>query len=206
MMWWHRQADKFERFKDAHHWPMSEAFDARRLHVAILGLGTLGEHLARALTALEIAATGWTRLPRPVAGVATVSGADALDDLLTRSNVIVCLLPLTDQTDGLLSSKLFAKLPAGAFLVNVGRGGHLVEEDLIPALDAGQLSAAALDVFRAEPLPADHPFWDDDRIFLTPHIAAEVNPPTASIVFAENIRRLRAGGTPTGLVDLTRGY
>lgn len=203
---WHRQTDKFERYKAEHHWPMSEAFDHRHLHVAILGLGNLGEHLSRALTALEIANTGWTRSPRQVDGVETVSGAQALDDLLARSKVVVCLLPLTEQTEGVLSAELFAKLPKGAFLVNVGRGGHLVEDDLIPALDSGRLSAAALDVFRQEPLPADHPFWDDGRIYITPHVAAEVNPPTASIVFAENIRRLRAGGSPTGLVDLGRGY
>ena len=203
---WHRQADKFERYKGEHHWPMSEAFDHRRLHVAILGLGALGEHLARALTALEIACTGWTRSPRTVDGVATASGPEALDALLARSNVVVCLLPLTERTEGVLSAELFAKLPEGAFLVNVGRGGHLVEADLIPALDSGRLSAAALDVFREEPLPADHPFWDDARIYVTPHIAAEVNPPTAAIVFAENIRRLRAGEDPTGLVDLGRGY
>lgn len=203
---WHRQADKFEGYKTEHHWPMSEAFDHRHLHVAILGLGTLGEHLSRALTALEIRSTGWTRSPRAVGGVASVSGPAALDDLLTRSNVVVCLLPLTTQTEGILGSDLFAKLPKGAFLVNVGRGGHLVEEDLIPALDSGRLSAAALDVFRQEPLPSDHLFWDDERIYITPHIAAEVNPSTASIVFAENIRRIRTGGTPTGLVDLGRGY
>lgn len=203
---WHRQADKYERYRADHIWPMSEAFDHRRLHVAILGLGTLGEHLSRALTGLEIANTGWTRSPRSAEGVTSVSGADALDPLLARSNVVVCLLPLTTQTEGVLSAELFAKLPTGAFLVNVGRGGHLVEEDLIPALESGQLSAAALDVFRQEPLPADHPFWDDDRIYITPHIAAEVNPSTASIVFARNIALLRAGETPTGLVDLDRGY
>ena len=203
---WHRQADKYERFRAEHVWPMSEAFDHRHLHVAILGLGTLGEHLSRALTALEIANTGWTRSPRTVEGVASVSGAAELDALLGRSNVVVCLLPLTDQTEGVLCADLFAKLPKGALLVNVGRGGHLVEEDLIPALESGQLSAAALDVFRQEPLPSDHPFWSDDRIYITPHIAAEVNPPTASIVFAKNIALVRAGKAPTGLVDLDRGY
>ncbi|SDF55161.1 MULTISPECIES: 2-hydroxyacid dehydrogenase [Thalassobaculum] len=203
---WHRKADKFERFAAEHVWPMSEAFDHRKLHVAILGLGTLGEHLSRSLTALEIANTGWTRSPRSAAGVASVSGAAELDALLARSNVVVCLLPLTEQTEGVLCAELFAKLPKGALLVNVGRGGHLVEEDLIPALDSGQLSAAALDVFRQEPLPADHPFWSDARIYITPHIAAEVNPPTASIAFAKNIALIRAGETPTGLVDLDRGY
>ncbi|WPZ36105.1 glyoxylate/hydroxypyruvate reductase A [Thalassobaculum sp. OXR-137] len=203
---WHRQADKYERFRADHFWAMSEAFDHRKLHVAILGLGTLGEHLSRSLTALEIANTGWTRSPRSVEGVASVSGAEALDALLGRSNVVVCLLPLTAQTEGVLCAELFAKLPRGALVVNVGRGGHLVEEDLIPALDSGQLSAAALDVFRQEPLPSDHPFWADDRIYITPHIAAEVNPATASIVFAKNIALVRAGETPTGLVDLNRGY
>jgi len=162
--------------------------------------------LARALKALDIAATGWTRSPKAIDGIETVAGPAALDALLARSNVVVCLLPLTEATEGVLSADLFAKLPRGSYVINVGRGGHLVEEDLIPALDSGQLSGAALDVFREEPLPADDPFWGDPRIRVTPHLAAEVYPETASIVFAENIRRLRAGEAPGGLVDLGRGY
>ena len=203
---WHRENDRIERNRADRIWPRNVSFDTRRLKVAILGLGALGTHLSRALTALEITNTGWTRSPREVEGVNTVAGAEALDALLAKATVVVCLLPLTDQTEGILSAEMFAKLPKGAFLVNVGRGGHLVEDDLIPALDSGQLSAAALDVFRKEPLPADHPFWSDERIYLTPHIAAEVTPENASVVFAQNIARLRAGAPPTGLVDLDRGY
>jgi glyoxylate/hydroxypyruvate reductase A len=203
---WHRDADTYDRAVAEARWEVARAFDHRKLQVAILGLGALGEHLARALAALDIAATGWTRSPRAVDGIDTVSGAEALDALLARSNVVVCLLPLTDATEGVLSAGLFAKLQRGAYLINVGRGGHLVEADLIPALDSGQLSGAALDVFREEPLPAGHPFWADPRVRVTPHLAAEVYPETASIVFAENIRRMRAGQTPGGLVDLGRGY
>ncbi len=203
---WHRQLDRFEGNRPERIWPPSFAFDADALQVAVLGLGHLGTHLARALQALGIAVAGWSRSPKSVDGIEVSHGADGLDGLLRRSNVVVCLLPLTTETEGILSAETFAKMPPGGLIVNVGRGGHLVESDLLSALDTGQVSAAALDVFQAEPLPADHPFWDDRRIYLTPHIASEVNKATAARVFADNIARLRLGEPPTGLVDLNRGY
>src|SRR6185312_4244642 len=118
-------------------------------------------------------AAGWSRSEKQIAGFETYAGHGGLDALLARSEIIVCLLPLTAATAGILNAAAFARLPRGAGIVNAGRGGHLVEEDLIPALDSGQLSGAVLDVFREEPLPPDHRFWRHPRIIVTPHIAAE---------------------------------
>jgi len=131
--------------------------------VGILGFGTLGQDAGRKLKTLGFPVAGWSRSAKEVAGFVTYAGADGLDALLARSEILVCLLPLTAATEGILNARLFARLPRGAGLVNAGRGGHLVETDLIAALDSGQLSGAVLDVFREEPLPKGHPFWNSRR-------------------------------------------
>lgn len=174
--------------------------------VGILGFGTLGQDAGRKLKALGFDVAGWSRRGRPVPGFVTYGGAAGLDALLSRSEIVVCLLPLTPDTSGLLGAAAFARMPAAGMIVNAGRGGHLVEADLIPALDAGQLSAAALDVFAAEPLPPEHPFWRDPRIVITPHVAAETHPPTAAPILAQAIRDFEAGRAPANLVDPARGY
>ncbi len=144
--------------------------------VGILGFGEIGQDAARKLKALGFPVSGWGRGEKTVEGFATFAGAAGLPRLLAQSEILVCLLPLTSETQGILNARTFAALPKGAGLVNAGRGAHLVEEDLIPALDSGQLSAAALDVFREEPLPQGHPFWQHPRILVTPHIAGTTNP------------------------------
>ncbi|NQW10350.1 MAG: glyoxylate/hydroxypyruvate reductase A [Alphaproteobacteria bacterium] len=203
---WHRQLDLFEADRAENRWRCGVTFHPETVRVGVLGLGHLGQAVARALQGLGFAAAGWSRSPKALEGLETFHGTEGLAALAERSTALVCLLPLTTETEGILNAGLFAHLPEGSFLVNVARGGHLVEDDLFAALDSGRLSAAALDVMAAEPLPSDHPAWRDPRIFLTPHIASEINLATATTVFVDNIRRLRRGEALTGLVDPARGY
>jgi glyoxylate/hydroxypyruvate reductase A len=174
--------------------------------VGILGFGAIGRDAARKLAGLGFAVSGWTRRPQQIPEYRTHAGAAGLPRLLAGSEILVCLLPLTDETAGILNARTFDLLPEGAGLVNAGRGAHLVEEDLIPALDRGQLSAAALDVFRDEPLPPAHPFWRHPRIVITPHIAGVTNPLTAAPIILDNIRRCEAGRALSHRVDPERGY
>jgi glyoxylate/hydroxypyruvate reductase A len=174
--------------------------------VGILGFGEIGQDAGRKLAALGFPVSGWSRQQRAFAGFETFTGPAGLPQLLARTEILVCLLPLTEETHGILNARTFAALPRGAGLVNAGRGAHLVEEDLIPALDSGQLSAAALDVFREEPLPPGHPFWQHPRILVTPHIAGITNPQTAAPIILDNIRRFEEGRPLLNQVDPARGY
>jgi len=174
--------------------------------VGILGFGEIGQDAAQKLKGLGFPVSGWTRHPRQAAGFPTFAGPAGLPRLLARSEILVCLLPLTGETEGILCARTFDPLPRGAGLVNAGRGGHLVEEDLIAALAPGQLSGAALDVFRDEPLPQSHPFWRHPRILITPHIAGVTNPATAAPIVLDNIRRFEAGEPLLNRVDPARGY
>ncbi len=203
---WHRRMDWVESLRPDAAWPHDMIFDADAVRVGVLGLGNLGQAVARAMQGLGFEAAGWSRSPKAIEGLRCHHGPDGLRDLAAWSSVLVCLLPLTTETDGILNADLFERMPMGSLLVNVGRGGHLVEADLTVALDSGRLAAAALDVFRIEPLPAGHAFWSDRRIYVTPHIASEVSPVTATKVFVENIRRIRAGEAPIGLIDPSKGY
>ena len=143
------------------------------MRVGIMGLGQLGKDAAGKLSALGFAVNGWSKTPKSIKGVAGFAGARALNDFLSRTRILICMLPLTPQTEGILSRQTFDRLPAGAYVINVARGAHLIEDDLLAALDAGQLSGACLDVFETEPLPADHPFWD--------HAARQIAEKTVSI-------------------------
>jgi glyoxylate/hydroxypyruvate reductase len=174
--------------------------------VGILGVGEIGQDAANKLKALGFPVSGWSRQERTIAGFATFAGPAGLTRLLAKTEILVCLLPLTAETEGILCARTFASLPRGASLINAGRGGHLVEEDLIPSLDSGQLTAAALDVFREEPLPPDHPFWHDPRILVTPHIAGITNPATAAPIVLDNIHRFQEGRPLLNRVDPARGY
>jgi len=149
---------------------------------------------------------GWSRSERTVAGVGSYAGAAGLAPLLGRSEILVCLLPLTAETEGIVDARTLALLPQGAALVNAARGAHLVEEDLLAALASGQISAAVLDVFREEPLPNGHPFWHHPRIVITPHVAAFTNPSTAAPIILDNIRRFEQGLPLLNRIDPARGY
>ncbi len=174
--------------------------------VGIMGLGVLGRHAAEKLALFGFPVAGWSRSPKDVPGVACYHGQDGLKPFLAECDILVCLLPLTAETRGILNAETLAAMPKGAAVINVARGGHLVEADLLAALESGQISGATLDVFQQEPLPKGHPFWQHPRVVLTPHIASMTIPETAAKAVMDNIKRFEAGQPLTDVVDLERGY
>ena len=202
----HRRDLDYRARQEAGLWHELDQQNAVKRRVGILGLGELGRDAAKKLRALGFDVAGWSRGERTVPGVASYAGANGLPQLLGRSEILVCLLPLTAETEGILNGSTLALLPKGAALVNAARGAHLVEEDLLAALASGQISAAVLDVFREEPLPAGHPFWRHPRVILTPHVAAFTNPATAAPIILDNIRRFEEGRPLLNRIDPARGY
>lgn len=174
--------------------------------VGILGLGQLGQAVIPRLRSLGFRVSGWNRSQREIPGVECHAGPEGLPPFLGQTDILVCLLPLTAETRGILDGRLFAQLPAGAAIVNVGRGGHLVSADLIAALDSGHLSAAILDVAEPEPPPPDHAFWTHPKILLTPHVASNTRPETGVEFVLDTIARHRRGEALPGQVDRVRGY
>ena len=202
----HRRELEYRAQQQAVVWRELDQPNAAGRRVGILGLGELGQDAAKKLAALGFDVAGWSRRERTIAGVRSYAGAAGLAPLLGRSEILVCLLPLTPETEGILNTRTLALLPKGAALVNAARGAHLVEEDLLAALASGQISAAVLDVFRDEPLPAGHPFWHHPRVVVTPHVAAFTNPSTAAPIILGNIRRFEEGLPLLNRVDPARGY
>lgn len=174
--------------------------------VGILGLGVLGQRVAAALQTFEFPVRGWSRSPKAVNGIDCFAGDDQLDTFLAGCRVLVCLLPLTPETEGILCRRTLSRLLPDAFVVNVARGGHLVEEDLLALLDEGHLAGAALDVFRTEPLPAGHPFWTHPKVVVTPHTAARTLRDESIAQIAGKIAALERGEPIAGVVDPVRGY
>jgi glyoxylate/hydroxypyruvate reductase len=202
----HRRDLDYRAQQEAEVWRELDQQNAVERRVGILGLGKLGQDAAKKLTGLGFDVAGWSRSEKTIAGVRSYAGAAGLAPLLGRSEILVCLLPLTAETEGILNTGTLALLPKGAALVNAARGAHLVEYDLLAALASGQISAAVLDVFREEPLPADHPFWHHPRVVLTPHVAAFTNPATAAPIILDNIRRFKEGRPLLNRIDPARGY
>ncbi|MCO4883331.1 MULTISPECIES: 2-hydroxyacid dehydrogenase [Paraburkholderia] len=174
--------------------------------VGVLGLGMLGTAVLERLRLFGFPCAGWSRSEHRIEGVECFAGVQALDAFLARCDVLVCLLPLTDATRGLLDKRLFGRLPKGASFINVGRGAQVNQQDLLEALDSGQLQNAILDVTDPEPLPDSHPFWTHPRVRVTPHIASATRPEGAVDVVLENIRRRSGGLAMVGEVDRKRGY
>lgn len=174
--------------------------------VAMLGMGALGTACARALTALNFPVTGWSRSPKTIPDIPCLHGEAGLQTVLSTAQVVVTLLPKTPDTENLLDARHLAMLPDGAAILNPGRGALIDDTALLDELNSGRLGHATLDVFRQEPLPADHPFWSHPRITVTPHIAADTRPDSAAHVIVENIRRGEAGLTFLHLVDRNLGY
>lgn len=202
----HRQDPEYRALQAARVWEELPAPDTAARRIGILGLGELGGAAARALLALGFPVLGWSRRPRAMDGVECYHGAEGLSAMLPRTDILVCLLPLTPETRGILNARTLGLLPRGAFLLNAARGGHVVQPDLLAALDSGQVAGAALDVFEPEPLPPDHPFWTHPRVILTPHAASITIPRSAAPQVVENLRRVREGRPPINLVDFAAGY
>ena len=173
--------------------------------VGVMGLGKLGNSVAASLHAIGFNVVGWARSQHAINNI-TCYSEHQLGEFLAQSEVLVCLLPLTDATENILNRSLFNQLPANASIINVGRGEQLVEEDLIVALDSNQLSHATLDVFRIEPLPAEHPFWTHPKITVTPHIGSLIDPESGGKEIARNLKDFIDGKPVADLTDRHRGY
>jgi glyoxylate/hydroxypyruvate reductase A len=203
---WHRDLWTYRRQQAAAEWrplPLRRAHERR---VGVLGLGAIGKEVVRILLSLGFDVAGWSRTPRNLDGVRTFAGSAGLPAILRQSDIVVSVLPLTADTLGILNLETLGMLPSGAVLINVGRGAHLVESDLVKLLDADHLSGASLDVFREEPLPPDHPFWRHPKVIVTPHVAGAVSAPAMADVVATQIQRFKAGLPLQHAVDRAEGY
>ena len=174
--------------------------------VGVLGFGEIGSAIARGLLALGFHVHGWTRTPRDLGPFTNYAGLDQLDAFLAESHFLVSILPLTPATTGLLNAARLAKLPQGAVVLNLGRGAHVVTDDLVAALESGHLSGAVLDVTEPEPLPVDHPLWGLPNVIITPHESGLTTPETAADQVAENVRRVLVNEPVNNPVDAARGY
>jgi glyoxylate/hydroxypyruvate reductase len=199
----HRQITRYQANQKLKIWDMSNP--EIPVKVGVMGVGALGKDVMDKLSGLGFPVVGFgftekTDFPYPY------YAKDKLQEFLKEINVLVCLLPLTEETENILCTSLFEKCNAGTYLINVARGRHLVEEDLTKALDSGKLSGALLDVYREEPLPENHPFWEDSRIQVTPHIASVTNPQAVAPQIIENIRRMKSKSPLMNLVNRSKGY
>lgn len=206
VLYFHRHFPTYERFQRERRWEELPMADTARRRVGVLGIGAIGSECARRIAALGFPVRGWSRTARHIPGIECMHGSGQLAEFLANTDILVCVLPMTPQTCAIINRETLARLPRGAFFVNLARGGLVVEPDLVAALDAGQLDGALLDVTAIEPLPDTSPLWVHPKIKLTPHIAGLTNPPTAVATIVDNIRRLRAGLPLQHRVDRIAGY
>lgn len=203
---YHRRMPEHEANQRAGRWEKIVPKLPGDRRVGLLGLGVLGAASALTLRGLGFDVAGWSRRPKSVDGVLNFHGEDGFVPLLNRTEILVCLLPLTPETENIMNRRSFAALPRGAFFINVARGRHVVDEDLLAALDADHLAGATLDVFREEPLPPQSPFWTHPKVTVVPHCAALTRPETAARTVVDNVRRYHAGERLRHVVDPGRGY
>ena len=202
----HRDLFDYALQQQARVWKPMPLRPAVSRRVGVLGLGLLGTAVLQRLRLFGFTCAGWSRSRRDIEGVECFAGDTALDAFLARTDVLVCLLPLTDATRGLLARHVFAGLPKGASIVHVGRGQQLAASDLLDAMDAGHIHSAVIDVTDPEPLPFDHRLWIQPRVRITPHIASATCAVTAADAVLENLRRHQAGKPMIGEIDRARGY
>lgn len=201
-----RELDGYEADVAQRKWSYRRPRSRLDFPVGIMGLGVLGERVAHAVAGFDFPVRGWSRTPKAIAGVRCFAGAAQFNDFLAGTRVLVCLLPLTDDTQDIMNRDSLSRLQPGGYVINVARGAHLVDDDLLALLDSGHLAGAALDVFRTEPLPADHPFWRHPKITVTPHTSARTLREESIAQIAGKILALARGEPIAGVVDTRRGY
>ncbi|KQN72358.1 hypothetical protein ASE94_07530 [Devosia sp. Leaf64] len=203
---WHRNLATYADLQAKREWAPQQEKLARERTVAVLGAGALGSQVAGHFVRFGFKTRVWSRSGRPIDGATSFAGRPALMDAVSGADILVNLLPMTSETANVVDATVLNALAKGAFFINGARGGHVVDADLIDALDRGQVSGAALDVFRTEPLPAADPLWSHPKVLLSPHVAAPTHAHTAVAEMAENIRRFERGEKLPHLVDRTLGY
>jgi glyoxylate/hydroxypyruvate reductase A len=201
-----RQFDEYERLQKQKRWEPLPDIQRSKWSVGVLGMGVMGSRVAQTLASLDYPVAGWSRSGKDLPGVERFAGADEFRAFLARTRVLINTLPLTPETTGILRRETLQQLQPGAYLISMGRGAHLVEEDLQPLLDSGHMLGATLDVFQQEPLPKDHPFWSDPRITITPHVAAASLREETIEQVSSKINRYLRGEPLTGMVARDRGY
>lgn len=201
-----RQFDRYAQQAAAGRWLALPPRDKTQFRIGILGLGILGTRIAAALRHFDFEVSGWSRTKKQLPGVATYQGESGLQKVLAMSNLLVCILPLTDATRGLLNRATLSQLPAQSYVINIGRGAHLVEDDLLALVRSGHLAGAMLDVFEHEPLPPQHPIWKEPRIVVTPHISALTVRSETVRQIGGKIAALERGEQVAGLIDRSAGY
>lgn len=202
----HRDMPAYRRQQAQSNWSPIQVQLAQERRVGVLGLGSLGQAVVARLRSFGFDCAGWSRSQRSIDGVTCYAGQAELNAFLARIDILLCLLPLTDETRGMLDARLFNALPRGAGLVHAGRGQQLNHADLLAALDSGHIGDAILDVTHPEPLPAENPLWRHPRVWITPHIASMTRPDTAAMAVLDNMRRHENGEPVIGLVDREKGY
>ncbi|OSQ50472.1 hydroxyacid dehydrogenase [Thalassospira alkalitolerans] len=201
-----RDFDIYTRQQAKADWTQHDVARISKYRVGVMGLGALGAAVATAMTQIGFAVSGWSRTMKAIDGITTYAGSETLTEFLGQSDILICMLPRTPETEGVLNSNTLSQLPKNAAIINAARGAMIVEADLLRLLDTGHLRGAFLDVAITEPLPESHPFWDHPKIRVTPHIAAATRIEESVDQIAENIDRITRGETPRGLVDRKTGY
>jgi glyoxylate/hydroxypyruvate reductase A len=206
VMRYYRRLDDYAAQQARAEWKVHRPRKHADFAVGVMGLGVLGAQAARTLLGLGFPVLGWSASVKSIGGVRCCAGPNELDAFLAATRALVCMLPLTPGTAGMLSRATLGKLPQGAYVINVARGGLVVDDDLLALLDSGHLAGATLDVFHEEPLPASHRFWSHPKVFITPHCSAVTLVEDSVGQVAGKIRALEQGRTITGVVDPARGY
>lgn len=201
-----RRFDDYARQRQDNAWRFLKPYPREQFTVGILGMGVLGQRIAATLAHFGFPLLGWSRSEKNVGGVQSFVGEAGLDPFLRAARVLVCILPLTPETTGIINRANLEKMPAGGYVINVARGPHVVEEDLLALVQNGHIAGATLDVFADEPLPPEHPFWSEPRITITPHVAAVTLRQVSLAQIAGKIEQLQAGQAIEGLVDVIKGY